>query len=67
MASEEVLGKSVGSDKDKNKTTFLSFFTVEQARAQAEDMTSSAIKQIADIEESERLISLALYLCDREN
>ena len=66
-ASEEVLGKSVGSDKDKNKTTFLSFFTVEQARAQAEDMTSSAIKQIADIEGSERLISLALYLCDREN
>ena len=66
-ASEEILGKSVGSDKDKNKTTFLSFFTVEQARAQAEDMTSSAIKQIADIEGSERLISLALYLCDREN
>ena len=66
-ASEEVLGKSVGSDKDKNKTTFLSFFTVEQARAQAEDMTSSAIKQIADIEGSERLIALALYLCDREN
>ena len=66
-ASEEALGKSVGSDKDKNKTTFLSFFTVDQARAQAEDMTSSAIKQIADIEGSERLISLALYLCDREN
>ncbi|MBR2335642.1 MAG: polyprenyl synthetase family protein [Clostridia bacterium] len=66
-ASEEVLGKSVGSDKDKNKTTFLSFFTVEQARAQAEEMTVSAIKQIADIEGSERLIALALYLCDREN
>ncbi len=66
-ASEEILGKTVGSDKDKNKTTFLSFFTVEQARAQAEDMTSSAIKQIADIEGSERLIALALYLCDREN
>ncbi len=66
-ASEEVLGKSVGSDKDKNKTTFLSFFTVEQARAQAEEMTVSAIKQIADIEGSERLIALALYLCDRKN
>lgn len=66
-ASEEVLGKSVGSDKDKNKTTFLSFFSVDQARAQAEDMTASAIKQISDIEGSDRLISLALYLCDREN
>ena len=66
-ASEEKLGKSVGSDKDKNKTTFLSFFSVEQARAQAEDMTLSAIQQIADIKGSERLISLALYLCDREN
>ena len=65
-ASEETLGKSVGSDKNKNKTTFLSFFSIEQARAQAEDMTATAIKQIADIENSERLIALALYLCDRE-
>ena len=66
-SSEEELGKSVGSDKDKNKTTFLSFFTIEQAKAQAEDMTTSAIKQISDIENSERLVSLALYLCDRKN
>ena len=65
-ASEETLGKSVGSDKNKNKTTFLSFFSIEQARAQAGDMTATAIKQIADIENSERLIALALYLCDRE-
>ena len=65
-SSEETLGKSVGSDKDKNKTTFLSFFTVDQAKRQAEDMTSSAIEQINDIERSEGLISLALYLCDRE-
>ena len=66
-SSEEELGKSVGSDKDKNKTTFLSFFTIEQAKAQAEDMTTSAIKQISDIDNSERLVSLALYLCDRKN
>ena len=65
-ASEETLGKSVGSDKDQNKTTFLTFFTVDQAKRQAEDMTSSAIEQINDIEGSEGLVSLALYLCERE-
>ena len=65
-SNEEELGKSVGSDSDKNKTTFLSFFSVEQAKAQAEDMTASAIKQISDIDSNERLVSLALYLCDRK-
>ena len=64
-STNEELGKTIGSDKDKNKTTFMSFFTVEEARAYAERLTADAIAEIEDIEGAERLISLAKFLCDR--
>lgn len=62
----DVLGKSIGSDKDKNKTTFLSFFTIDEAREYAERLTAKAIAEIEGIEGSERLISLAKFLCERK-
>ncbi len=65
-SSTEVLGKSVGSDKDRNKTTFMSFFTVEEARRYAEALTAEAAESIDGIEGSEALVSLALLLCDRK-
>jgi geranylgeranyl pyrophosphate synthase len=64
-STNEELGKSIGSDKDKNKTTFMSFFTVDEARAYAKRLTDDAIAAIEDIEGSERLQSLAKFLCDR--
>ena len=64
-SSDEVLGKSIGSDADKNKTTFMTFFTPEDAKKYATQLTEDAIENIEDIEGSEGLISLALYLCDR--
>ncbi len=64
-SSDEVLGKSIGSDKDKNKTTFMSFFSIDEARAYAEKLTQEAIAEIESIEGSERLVSLAKFLCDR--
>lgn len=66
-STSEVLGKTVGSDKDKNKTTFMSFFTPEGAMEYAERLTKEAIEVIEGIEGSERMIDLALYLCDRKN
>ncbi len=64
-STDEELGKSIGSDKDKNKTTFMSFFSVDDARAYAEKLTEEAITDISDIEGSERLVNLAKFLCDR--
>lgn len=66
-SSDEVLGKSIGSDKDSNKTTFMSFFTPETARIYAESLTDEAISDIESLEGYERLKAFALYLCDREN
>ena len=64
-STNEELGKSIGSDKDKNKTTFMSFFTVDEAHEYAKKLTDEAISEIKDIEGSERLQSLAKFLCDR--
>ena len=64
-STNEELGKRIGSDKDKNKTTFMSFFTVDEARAYAKSLTEDAIAAIEGIEGAERLIGLAHLLCDR--
>ena len=64
-STNEVLGKNVGSDKDKNKSTFMKYFTVEEAREYSTRLTDEAISYIEDIEGRETLIALALYLCER--
>ena len=65
-SSTEVLGKNTGADKNKNKTTFMSFFSVDSAKEYAHALTRSAISLIDGVDGGEGLISLALYLCDRE-
>ena len=66
-ATEEQLGKSVGSDKDSNKTTFLSFYTVAEAREYAQTLTEQAVTAISHMENSETLTDLACYLLDRQS
>ena len=65
-STDEELGKNIGSDKDSNKTTFMSFFTPEDAKKYAEALTDEAIAYLGEEENSETLIALALYLCDRK-
>ena len=60
------LGKTVGKDSEHNKTTFMSFFSPDEARAYAEKLTEEAISRLDGIEGSERLAALALLLCKRE-
>ena len=64
-ANEAELGKKTGADKDKNKTTFMKFFSPEEARVYSEQLTREAISEIEDMGDSEGLVSLALFLCDR--
>ena len=67
VGSEEELGKPIGSDREEGKTTFLSFFTPEEARAYAERLTESAKAAIAPYENGEPLAALADYLLARTN
>lgn len=65
-STSEELGKNIGSDKDRGKTTFMSFFTPEEAKAYAEKLTEEATDVLESIEESERLCALARLLCERK-
>ena len=51
--------------EDDDKTTFLSFYTPDEARAYAERLTDEAIQALAPYKGSELLCSLARLLCSR--
>ncbi|MBQ7379254.1 MAG: polyprenyl synthetase family protein [Clostridia bacterium] len=63
--SAEMLGKSVGSDQRDGKTTFMSFYDVESARAYAKQLTSDAISSVIALENSQNLVALAEFLVQR--
>ena len=61
-ADAATLGKTVGSDKREEKTTFLTYYTPSEARALASDLTSSAKRELAAFPNSAPLLALADYL-----
>ncbi|MBQ8140822.1 MAG: polyprenyl synthetase family protein [Clostridia bacterium] len=62
-ATEETAGKSVGSDTDK--TTFMKYFSVDEAKRYAGELTAKAVSAVSDYENSEILTDFAAYLLDR--
>ena len=66
IGNEETVGKTLCSDAENQKTTFLTFFDVDGVRAYAEKMTAEAIEEISGVQNSEILIALAVYLLNRE-
>ena len=67
IGDEAVVGKTLSSDAENQKTTFLSFFDIEGVRDYAKRLTEDAISEISEIEGSELLCELALYLLERDN
>ncbi len=66
-ADEAVLGKSVGSDKKNNKTTFVTLFGLETAKKYAEEYTNNALKALDYFEgDKTNLKALTEYLLKRE-
>ena len=61
------LGKTIGSDAVNNKTTFLTFMTVDEAMTEAQRITESAKSAISGYYGCEILCSLADYLLERES
>ncbi len=64
---EQVVGKTLCSDAENEKTTFLSFFTVEEARAYAKKVSDQAIRELDGFDNKELLVQLAQYLLVRSN
>lgn len=59
------LGKNPGSDQREEKCTYLSFYTVEEASALAEELTRRAVDAVAKYKGGEGLAALAEGLCYR--
>ena len=66
-ADEGELGKTVGSDAARGKTTFLSYFDVAGAAEYARELTDTAVSAVSRWQKSETLTELAYYLLDRKN
>ena len=67
IGDEATVGKTLSSDAENQKTTFLSFFTLEGAKEYAEKLTREAIDEISELRGTETLVELAGYLLDRNN
>ena len=67
IGDEAVVGKTLSSDAENQKTTFLSFYGIDGVKDYAKRLTEDAISEISEIEGSELLIELATYLLERDN
>ena len=65
-ATAEEIGKSVGGDAEHNKTTFLTYYSVEEAAEYARKLTENAVKKISEWEAPRTLCDLAEYLLERK-
>jgi geranylgeranyl diphosphate synthase type II len=67
-STQEKLGKLIGSDAANNKTTYLTFKSIDEARKDVEKFTDEAIKSLSLFgNRAIYLIELARYLTSREN
>ena len=60
------LGKNVGVDAEREKNTFLSFYSVEEAQFYANRLTDEAIRAIRKYPGSDTLCSIAEWLSKRK-
>ncbi|MBE6589600.1 MAG: polyprenyl synthetase family protein [Ruminococcaceae bacterium] len=60
-----LLGKNTGVDAEHQKSTFLSFYSVEEARFYADRLTQTAMDAIRNYPDSDALCSLAEWLAGR--
>lgn len=64
-ADPALLGKSVGKDKNADKTTFLTYYTVDEAKAYAKTLTDEACEAVKEIDRDGVLGAIARYLAER--
>lgn len=66
IGDSNLLGKSVGSDENNGKLTYMSFYSPKEAMELATRLTDEAISVISKYKDSKNLVELAKYLLDRK-
>ncbi len=66
-ADAALLGKPIGSDAENEKTTFLTYFTPNEALDHARAVTKEAKEALTGLPQTEFLIGLADYLVNRDH
>ena len=66
-ADAALLGKPIGSDAENEKTTFLSYYTVNEALEYARAVTNEAKEALAGLPQTAFLTGLADYLVSRNH
>ncbi len=67
-STEEKLGKPIGSDSEKEKSTYVSLLGIERSKEYAEVLTNEAINSLECFgEDADFLKNLALKLLERDN
>lgn len=64
---EQSLGKPIGSDAENNKTTYLDFMSLDDAKVYARELTDEACSELGEGENADVLRRLAYYLLERKN
>jgi geranylgeranyl diphosphate synthase type II len=64
-ADPALLGKTCGKDQNENKTTFLTYYTLDEAREYARTLTDEAVCAIEPFDAQGTLRTLAFYLAER--
>lgn len=65
LGDEQTVGKSLRSDTENKKTTFITFFDIERAKRYAKSLTDEALIEISKIDNNSTLPSLGEYLLSR--
>ncbi|MBE6755023.1 MAG: polyprenyl synthetase family protein [Clostridia bacterium] len=67
-STEEKLGKPIGSDSEKEKSTYVSLLGIEKSKEYAEELTGEAVNALSYFgDDAEFLKNLALKLLERDN
>ncbi len=66
-STSEKLGKPVGSDKNNEKSTYVSILGLEKSKEYAEELTKEAIESLNCFEDAEFLKNFAVTLLERDN
>ena len=67
VGDADKLGKNIGSDAELGKITFMNYYTIEEAKEIAKELTIEAVDAIAEFEGSDILKEFAVYLLGRDH